>query len=129
MDEVALNDADWQAMLNPNILRENVDGEAIEWAEARLKAYPAGKRILIVISDGAPVDDSTLMENGEAYLIRHLRAVIARVEAENVLRLGAIGLNFAVDEYYSMSRFAGPDQDIAAETIKLITALLGDNPT
>ncbi len=119
-DEPEWADESWQTMLDPNILRENVDGEAILWAEKDLLTREEQCKILIVVSDGAPVDDSTLMENGEAYLIRHLRTVIARIEAEGQIRLGAIGLNYDVSAYYRQSRSVDYDQDVAYHTLELI---------
>lgn len=93
----------WEAMLDPNILRENVDGEALEWAAARLRRIPAKKRNLIVLSDGAPVDDATMMHNGPNYLVRHLAKVISNLESSDDLRVSAIGLGHDVRDYYSRS--------------------------
>ncbi|MDH4743334.1 hypothetical protein OMP43_04820 [Sphingomonas sp. CBMAI 2297] len=94
------------AFLHPDVLRENVDGEALEWAETRLASLPCPHKLLIVLSDGAPVDDSTLQENGPSYLVRHLRATIARIEQRDDLLLGAVGIEHAVDEWYRHSRAA-----------------------
>lgn len=99
-----LAEEDWRAMLHPGVLRENIDGEAILNAVERLNGRPERKKLLIVLSDGAPVDDSTLMENGPTFLERHVRSVIADVEDRKDIALGAIGIGYAVDRYYSHSR-------------------------
>ncbi len=88
-------------MLKDGILKENIDGEAILWACGRLLARREQRRILMVISDGAPVDDSTLSVGGGSYLDAHLREVIAKVEAEMPIELVAIGIGHDVTRYYS----------------------------
>jgi len=87
-------------MLKEGILKENIDGEAILWACDRLLARPEQRRILMVISDGAPVDDSTLSLNNGSYLDAHLREVIARVENLMPIELVAIGIGHDVTRYY-----------------------------
>jgi cobaltochelatase CobT len=67
-------------MMKEGLLKENIDGEALEWAHRRLSVRPEARRVLMVISDGAPVDDSTLSVNAATYLERHLRDVIAMIE-------------------------------------------------
>ena len=87
-------------MLKDGILKENIDGEAILWACDRLLARPEQRRILMVISDGAPVDDSTLSTNSGNYLDKHLREVIAKVENQMPIELVAIGIGHDVTRYY-----------------------------
>lgn len=87
-------------MLKDGILKENIDGEAILWACDRLLARPEQRRILMVISDGAPVDDSTLSVNSSNYLDQHLREVIAHVENRLPIELLAIGIGHDVTRYY-----------------------------
>jgi cobaltochelatase CobT len=87
-------------MLREGILKENIDGEALQWAHARLIARPEQRRILMVISDGAPVDDSTLSVNPGNYLERHLREVIADIERNSPVELSAIGIGHDVTRYY-----------------------------
>ncbi|MDD2867931.1 cobaltochelatase subunit CobT [Neomegalonema sp.] len=87
-------------MLREGLLKENIDGEALEWAAQRLRRRPEQRRILMVISDGAPVDDSTLSANSQNYLEQHLRGVIRRIERENAVELVAIGINHDVTRYY-----------------------------
>lgn len=102
----SLEPEDWDVLLHPDILRENVDGEALAWALKRIAGQPARQRALIVISDGAPVDDATLMHNGSGYLERHLQSVIRDIEAEGQIVLGAVGVGFEVGRYYALSESA-----------------------
>ncbi len=87
-------------MLREGILKENIDGEALTWAHNRLLGRPEERRILMVISDGAPVDDSTLSVNPGNYLEKHLREVIREVERMGVVELTAIGIGHDVTRYY-----------------------------
>jgi cobaltochelatase CobT len=87
-------------MMREGLLKENIDGEALAWAHNRLLARPEQRRILMMISDGAPVDDSTLSVNSGAYLERHLRHVIAEIETRSPVELVAIGIGHDVTRYY-----------------------------
>jgi cobaltochelatase CobT len=87
-------------MLREGILKENIDGEALAWAHNRLAARPEQRRILMVISDGAPVDDSTLSVNPGNYLEQHLRDVIDYIENNSEVQLLAIGIGHDVTRYY-----------------------------
>ncbi len=116
-------DAGWRTsrknlglMLKEGILKENIDGEAIEWAVSRLMKRPEQRRILMVISDGAPVDDSTLSSNGGGYLDKHLREVIASVENHSPVELLAIGIGHDVTRYYQRAVTIS-DIDKLAETM------------
>ena len=88
-------------MMREGLLKGNIDGEALLWAHARLIARPEERRILMVISDGAPVDDSTLSVNSGTYLERHLRQVIGWIEARSPVELLAIGIGHDVTRYYA----------------------------
>jgi cobaltochelatase CobT len=88
-------------MMREGLLKENIDGEALAWAHNRLMARPEHRRILMMISDGAPVDDSTLSVNSGAYLERHLRQVIHEIETRSPIELIAIGIGHDVTRYYS----------------------------
>jgi cobaltochelatase CobT len=88
-------------MMREGLLKENIDGEALLWAHNRLIARSEERRILMVISDGAPVDDSTASANGGAYLERHLRQVIEWIERRSTVELVAIGIGHDVTRYYS----------------------------
>jgi cobaltochelatase CobT len=87
-------------MMREGLLKENIDGEALLWAHQRLLARPEERRILMVISDGAPVDDSTASANGGTYLERHLREVIGWIEQKSPVELVAIGIGHDVTRYY-----------------------------
>ncbi|MEM7767842.1 MAG: cobaltochelatase subunit CobT, partial [Pseudomonadota bacterium] len=87
-------------MMREGLLKENIDGEAVLWAHDRLLGRPEQRKILMVISDGAPVDDSTLSVNVGNYLERHLRQVIAEIETRSPVELIAIGIGHDVTRYY-----------------------------
>ena len=87
-------------MMKEGLLKENIDGEALEWAHRRMMARPEARKILMVISDGAPVDDSTLSVNPANFLEKHLRDVIAMVERRRAVELIAIGIGHDVTRYY-----------------------------
>ncbi|MCB2048749.1 MAG: cobaltochelatase subunit CobT [Novosphingobium sp.] len=87
-------------MMREGLLKENIDGEALLWAHSRLLARPEDRRILMVISDGAPVDDSTLSVNSAGYLEAHLRRVIEWIESKSPVQLVAIGIGHDVTRYY-----------------------------
>lgn len=87
-------------MLREGILKENIDGEALLWAHERLLARHEDRRIMLVISDGAPVDDSTLSVNSGSYLEKHLRQVISYIEGRSPVELLAIGIGHDVTRYY-----------------------------
>ena len=87
-------------MMREGLLKENIDGEALLWAHERLLARTEQRRILMVISDGAPVDDSTLSVNAGNYLEKHLRQVIEWIETRSAVELTAIGIGHDVTRYY-----------------------------
>jgi cobaltochelatase CobT len=87
-------------MMREGLLKENIDGEALAWAHSRLIGRPEQRKILMMISDGAPVDDSTLSVNSGSYLERHLRQVIHEIEARSPVELIAIGIGHDVTRYY-----------------------------
>ncbi|WP_426033082.1 cobaltochelatase subunit CobT [Caulobacter sp. DWP3-1-3b2] len=87
-------------MMREGLLKENIDGEALMWAHQRLIGRSEARRILMVISDGAPVDDSTLSVNSGHYLERHLRQVIAEIETKSPIELIAVGIGHDVTRYY-----------------------------
>lgn len=87
-------------MLHKDLLKQNIDGEALLWACARLQRRPETRKILLVISDGAPIDTSTMSANRENYLINHLHNVINAIESTNNIELAAIGIGHDVTRYY-----------------------------
>jgi cobaltochelatase CobT len=90
-------------LLRPDLLKENVDGEAIEWAASRLAGRAEQNKILFHVSDGAPVDDSTLHDNYGDYLVDHLKSVIKALEEDGKISLYGIGLHFGVNEFFPHS--------------------------
>jgi cobaltochelatase CobT len=114
-------------MMREGLLKENIDGEALLWAHNRLIARPEERRILMVISDGAPVDDSTASANGGSYLERHLRQVIDWIEKRTSVELIAIGIGHDVTRYYERAvTIMDADQLAGAMTEQL--ANLFDTP-
>ena len=87
-------------MLREGLLKENIDGEALDWAYKRLQMRSEQRKILMVISDGAPVDDSTLSVNAGNYLERHLKHMISKIEKDDSIELVAIGIGHDVNRYY-----------------------------
>jgi len=113
------------AMLQPELLKENVDGEALLWAARRLLARPEQRRVLIVISDGAPVDQATLENNADRELLdRHLRQVIAEIEGAGGIELAAIGVKHDVDGYYRNSVRIAEVEGLGASLVAMIDTLL-----
>jgi cobaltochelatase CobT len=116
------------AMLREDLLKENIDGEAIEWAASRLRQRKESQRYLIVLSDGAPVDDSTLYENGDAYLERHLLSVIHGIAQAGDIQLAAIGIGHDVGRYYSRSITVAAPEELEGVMLRLIEQLLCSPP-
>jgi len=108
-------------MMREGMLKENIDGEALAWAHARLLARPEHRRILMMISDGAPVDDSTLSVNSGGYLEQHMRQVIAEIEGRSPVELLAIGIGHDVTAYYKRAvTISDPSELAGAMTDKLV---------
>ena len=115
------------AMLETGLLKENIDGEAILWAARRLLARPEQRRILIVISDGAPVDQATLETNADREILdRHLRQVIAEVENSGAIELAAIGVKHDVGRYYSNCVQIDDIENLGISLVAVIDKLLSD---
>jgi cobaltochelatase CobT len=123
-DRVSTGGPAIRQMLRPDLTKENIDGEAINWAIGRLRVRPEPRKLLIVISDGAPVDDSTLHENGLHYLHDHLIQVIGSMQESSDIELGAVGLGFDVSRLYARSAFAeGPDM-LGGVMVEFLEAML-----
>lgn len=88
-------------MLKDGLLKENIDGEALLWAYHRLRKRTEPRKILLILSDGAPVDDATLSNNGGDYLENHLRTIIKQIEHDPRIELSAIGIGHDVSRYYA----------------------------
>lgn len=110
-------------MMREGLLKENIDGEALLWAHNRLIARPEDRKILMVISDGAPVDDSTLSVNSGSYLERHLRQVIGWIEARSPVELIAIGIGHDVTRYYSRAVTIMDAEQLGGTIIEQLAAL------
>ncbi|MGC4082878.1 MAG: hypothetical protein QM736_12380 [Vicinamibacterales bacterium] len=112
--------------LRDEMLKENIDGEALTWAHRRLLARPEQRRILVVISDGTPMDEATLAANGFDYLDGHLLAVVRHIETRSPVALAAIGIGVDVSQFYAnATRIATVDELGPALTEKLL-GLLGE---
>ncbi|HET9810911.1 MAG TPA: cobaltochelatase subunit CobT [Sphingomicrobium sp.] len=114
-------------MMREGLLKENIDGEALLWAHQRLIARPEERRILMVISDGAPVDDSTASANGGTYLERHLRQVIAWTEQRSPVELVAIGIGHDVTRYYDRAVTIMDAEQLGGAMIEQLASLF-DSP-
>jgi Zn-dependent protease len=98
-------------LLREGLLKENIDGEAVAWAAGRLRARPEARKVLVVVSDGVPVDDSTLSVNPGNYLDRHLRTVIASIREAGDVWLAGIGLDVDLSRYYPRALSTGPGNE------------------
>ena len=114
-------------MMREGLLKENIDGEALLWAHNRLIARSEERRILMVISDGAPVDDSTLSVNSGTYLERHLRQVIGWIESRSPVELVAIGIGHDVTRYYARAVTIMDAEQLGGTMIEQLAALF-DKP-
>ncbi|CDM59484.1 MULTISPECIES: cobaltochelatase subunit CobT [Rhizobium] len=113
-------------MMREGLLKENIDGEALIWAHNRLLARREQRRILMMISDGAPVDDSTLSVNPGNYLERHLRAVIDRIETRSPVELLAIGIGHDVTRYYRRAVTIVDADELAGAMTEQLASLFED---
>jgi cobaltochelatase CobT len=114
-------------MLREGILKENIDGEALLWAHSRLLARSEQRRILMVISDGAPVDDSTLSVNPGNYLERHLREVIEWIETRSPVELIAVGIGHDVTRYYRRAVTLVDAEQLGGTVMEQLAALFDDD--
>ena len=115
-------------MMKEGLLKENIDGEALEWAHRRLAARPEARKVLMVISDGAPVDDSTLSVNPANYLEKHLRDVIAMVEKRRAVELIAIGIGHDVTRYYDKAVTITDVEQLAGAMTEQLAGLFEPDP-
>ena len=115
-------------MMKEGLLKENIDGEALEWAHRRLVGRPEARKVLMVISDGAPVDDSTLSVNPATYLERHLRDVIAMVERRGQVELVAIGIGHDVTRYYARAVTITDVEQLAGAMTEQLASLFDNDP-
>ncbi len=115
-------------MMKEGLLKENIDGEALEWAHRRMVNRPESRKILMVISDGAPVDDSTLSVNPANYLEKHLRDVIAMVERRRAVELLAIGIGHDVTRYYERAVTITDAEQLAGAITEQLASLFDSDP-
>jgi len=115
-------------MMKEGLLKENIDGEALEWAHRRMVARPEQRRIMMVISDGAPVDDSTLSVNSASYLEKHLRDVIAMIEKRKMVELIAIGIGHDVTRYYERAVTITDAEQLAGAITEQLANLFDNDP-
>jgi cobaltochelatase CobT len=116
-------------MLREGILKENIDGEALLWAHERLLARHEERRIMLVISDGAPVDDSTLSVNSGSYLEKHLRKVISYIEGRSPVELLAIGIGHDVTRYYRRAVTITDVDQLGGAVVGQLTDLFDEDAT
>lgn len=116
-------------MMREGLLKENIDGEALLWAHSRLIGRPEQRKILMMISDGAPVDDSTLSVNPGNYLERHLRAVIELIETRSPVELLAIGIGHDVTRYYRRAVTIVDAEELAGAMTEQLASLFGEEST
>ena len=114
-------------MMREGLLKENIDGEALAWAHSRLLARPEQRRILMMISDGAPVDDSTLSVNSGSYLERHLRQVIEEIETRSAVELLAIGIGHDVTRYYRRAVTVTDAEELAGVMTEKLAELFDED--
>ncbi len=115
-------------MMKEGLLKENIDGEALEWAHRRLLARPEARRVMMVISDGAPVDDSTLSVNPASYLEKHLRDVIEMIEKRRMVELIAVGIGHDVTRYYDRAVKITDVEQLAGAMTEQLASLFDTNP-
>jgi cobaltochelatase CobT len=115
-------------MMREGLLKENIDGEALLWAHQRLIGRPEARKILLVISDGAPVDDSTLSVNSGHYLERHLRQVIADIEISSPVELIAIGIGHDVARYYRRAVTIIDVEQLGGAIVEQLAELFDEEP-
>ncbi|RYH07673.1 cobaltochelatase subunit CobT [Tropicimonas sp. IMCC6043] len=115
-------------MMKEGLLKENIDGEALEWAHKRMVVRPEARKILMVISDGAPVDDSTLSVNPANYLEKHLRDVIAMIEKRRQVELIAIGIGHDVTRYYDRAVTITDVEQLAGAITEQLASLFDNDP-
>jgi cobaltochelatase CobT len=112
--------------LHDELLKENIDGEALAWAHGRLLTRPELRRILVVVSDGTPMDEATLAANGHEYLEQHLVSVVDQIETRSPVQLAAIGIGHNVSAFYSNATTVARMEQLGPALTTKLMALLGE---
>jgi cobaltochelatase CobT len=113
--------------LHDEMLKENIDGEALAWAHGRLLTRPELRRILVVVSDGTPMDEATLAANGHEYLEQHLVSVVEQIETRSPVQLAAIGIGHNVSAFYSNATTVARMEQLGPALTTKLMALLGES--
>lgn len=114
----------YRQMMRADLPKENIDGEAIAWAASRLHNIDARRKILVVLSDGAPVDDSTLYENGPQYLSDHLQIVVEDMKRAGEIEIAAFGIGYACHSFYPMTHHADNPSNLGLELLRFLANIL-----
>jgi cobaltochelatase CobT len=127
-DDTRASTGSWhlRQMLRPDLPKENIDGEALLWAVQRLRRLPQRNKHLIVISDGAPVDDSTILANGPTYLSDHLQHVVQGINAAGEIRLATIGLGYQTHKYFAASAYVDAPDELGRALLELLGRVLAE---
>lgn len=112
------------AFLQDDLFREGVDGEAVSWAAGRMKLRPETRRLLVVVSDGSPMDSATNLTNNPAYLDNHLREVVSREDAEGAVQVYGLGVGLDLSPYYSRRHALDLDGDLEHRALQEIVKML-----
>jgi cobaltochelatase CobT len=135
LEHIVIKDADvpWRRarvglglFLHDEMLKENIDGEAVAWAHGRLRARTEPRRILVVVSDGAPMDEATLAANGFDYLDAHLVSVVEQIETRSPVQLAAIGIDHDVSGFYGNATTIRSIDELGPALSRTLMTLLGD---
>jgi len=127
-DDTRASTGSWhlRQMLRPDLPKENIDGEALLWAARRLRRLPQRNKHLIVISDGAPVDDSTILANSPTYLPDHLQHVVQSINKAGDIRLATIGLGYQTHKYFAASVYVEAPDELGRSLIELLGRVLAE---
>ena len=121
--EERISEDNLRPMFSLGAMYENVDGEALRWARSQLAGIDAVQKVIVVVSDGAPVDDSTLSENGPAFLERDILSAINELENDEEMELGAVGIGFEVSRYYVNAATADPIEQLSPCVLGMVRQL------
>lgn len=121
--ETALDPEDWKGLLHPRVLCENVDGEAVEWAAGLLRARSEARKLLVLISDGVPMDDATVLHNGLGFLARHFKSVVNALRDEGLVHFEVIEVAMVNSKGERLAGVVEPEE-VAAALTKLVNQFI-----